>query len=147
MPAPRPLSLLSLLPLCLLSSNVHAWGYLGHETVAFIAQNFVSQETSTWAQGILGDDGTSYLASVATWADSYRYTDEGEFTAGFHYIDANDDPPDTCNVDLERDCPEEGCIVSAIANYVCISLSMLESVSERMLPEFWKVKRREELGQ
>ncbi|KAK8204990.1 S1/P1 nuclease [Phyllosticta capitalensis] len=117
MPAPRPLSLLSLLPLCLLSSNVHAWGYLGHETVAFIAQNFVSQETSTWAQGILGDDGTSYLASVATWADSYRYTDEGEFTAGFHYIDANDDPPDTCNVDLERDCPEEGCIVSAIANY------------------------------
>lgn len=36
----------------------------------------------------------------------------------FHYIDAEDDPPNSCNVDYERDChPEEGCIVSAIANY------------------------------
>lgn len=37
---------------------------------------------------------------------------------GFHYIDAEDDPPASCNVDYERDCSaEEGCIVSAIANY------------------------------
>jgi hypothetical protein len=36
----------------------------------------------------------------------------------FHYIDAEDDPPNSCNVDFERDChAEEGCIVSAIANY------------------------------
>jgi hypothetical protein len=35
-----------------------------------------------------------------------------------HYIDAEDDPPNSCNVDYERDCSaEEGCIVSAIANY------------------------------
>lgn len=36
----------------------------------------------------------------------------------FHYIDAEDDPPNSCNVDYERDCSaEKGCIVSAIANY------------------------------
>lgn len=34
-----------------------------------------------------------------------------------HYIDAWDDPPTSCNVDYERDCPEEGCSISAIANY------------------------------
>jgi hypothetical protein len=36
----------------------------------------------------------------------------------FHYIDAEDDPPTSCNIDYERDChASEGCIVSAIANY------------------------------
>jgi hypothetical protein len=37
----------------------------------------------------------------------------------FHYIDAEDDPENgVCNVDYDRDCSaEEGCIVSAIANY------------------------------
>jgi hypothetical protein len=28
-----------------------------------------------------------------------------------------DNPPESCNIDYERDCPEEGCIVSALANY------------------------------
>ncbi|KAK8155823.1 nuclease PA3 [Phyllosticta citrichinensis] len=129
MPTPR-LSVVSLLPLSLLTSQAHAWGYLGHETVAFIAQNFVSSETATWAQDILADDGTSYLASVATWADSYRYTDEGDFSADYHWIDANDDPPETCNVDLERDCPEQGCIVSAIANYTSRVQSSTLSTTE-----------------
>ncbi|EKG11768.1 S1/P1 nuclease [Macrophomina phaseolina MS6] len=107
--------LLPLLPL--LPATAHAWGTLGHETVAFIAQNFVSAGTKTWAQGILDTTSSSYLASVATWADSYRYTTEGAFSAEYHYIDANDSPPDTCNVELGRDCPDSGCIVSAIANY------------------------------
>jgi hypothetical protein len=40
-------------------------------------------------------------------------------TFSFHYIDAEDDPEaGVCNVDYDRDCSaEEGCIVSAIANY------------------------------
>lgn len=98
-------------------STVNAWGTLGHETVAYIAQNFVASKTQSWAQSILGDTSSDYLAKVATWADSYRYTDEGEFSAPFHYIDAEDDPPSSCNVDFDRDCGDEGCSVSAIANY------------------------------
>lgn len=94
-----------------------AWGTLGHTTIAYLAQNYVSNSTALWAQGILSDNSSSYLANVATWADSYRYTDAGEFSAPFHYIDAEDDPPTSCNVDFERDCGDEGCIVSAIANY------------------------------
>lgn len=69
-------------------------------------------------QAVLGDTSANYLASVATYADSYRYTTAGTFSAPFHYIDAMDSPPESCGVDFERDCPEEGCIVSAINNYV-----------------------------
>ncbi|KAF2841472.1 S1/P1 nuclease, partial [Patellaria atrata CBS 101060] len=97
--------------------TVYAWGTLGHTTVAYVAQHFVSAKTAKWAKSILNDTSDSYLANSATWADSYRYTAEGGFSSVFHYIDALDNPPQTCNVVFERDCPEEGCIVSALANY------------------------------
>ena len=96
---------------------VNAWGTLGHETIGYIAQNFVKEETEAWAQAILDDDSSDYLANVSTWADSYKYTSEGSFSSAFHYIDAEDDPPSSCNVDFDRDCGDEGCVVSAIANY------------------------------
>lgn len=106
------------LPLvALLAARATAWGSLGHETVGYVAQNFVSDETKTWAQGLLANKTDDYLAYVATWADTFKYTSEGAFSSGLHYIDAEDDPPHSCGVDFERDCPEEGCIVSAIANY------------------------------
>lgn len=101
---------------------VSAWGSLGHMTVGFIAQNFLQDQTVSWAQGILGTTNDSYLASVATWADSYRYTDDGAWSAPLHFIDANDKPPSSCSVDFDRDCGDEGCSVSAIANYVCETL-------------------------
>ncbi|KAH9891371.1 nuclease S1 precursor [Xylariomycetidae sp. FL2044] len=101
----------------LLPSGVSAWGAMGHETVAYIASNFVADATETYFKDLLGDTSADYLASVASWADSYRYTTEGAFSAPYHYIDANDDPPSSCDVDYDRDCPEEGCIVSALTNY------------------------------
>ncbi|OCK80816.1 S1/P1 nuclease [Lepidopterella palustris CBS 459.81] len=94
-----------------------AWGTLGHDTVAYIAQNFVTSATKTFCQNILADTSTSYLANVATWADTYRYTSEGSFSAPYHFIDAEDDPPSSCNVDYNRDCGSGGCVVSAIQNY------------------------------
>lgn len=99
------------------AQGAHAWGTLGHDTVAFIAQSFVKDATETWAQGILNDTSDAYLANVATWADSYRYTAEGSFSAPYHYIDAEDNPPSSCSVNFDRDCGTEGCSVSAIANY------------------------------
>ncbi|KAK3676363.1 hypothetical protein LTR78_003638 [Recurvomyces mirabilis] len=97
--------------------GVNAWGTLGHETVAYIAQDFVQSATKTWAQSILGDTSTSYLANVATWADTYRYTTAGAFSAPYHFIDAEDSPPSSCSVNYNRDCGAKGCSVSAIANY------------------------------
>jgi hypothetical protein len=55
-----------------LASRTLAWGALGHETVAHIAQNFVTEETKAFCQEILEDSTDGYLVDVATWADSYR---------------------------------------------------------------------------
>ncbi|KAI1435003.1 nuclease S1 precursor [Xylaria sp. CBS 124048] len=99
-----------------------AWGAMGHETIAYIASNFVSSDTESYFQGLLGDSSDDYLASVAAWADTYRYTTEGKFSAPYHFIDANDNPPSSCSVDFDRDCGAEGCVVSAIQNYTTILL-------------------------
>ncbi|KAI1329919.1 putative nuclease S1 precursor [Xylariaceae sp. FL0255] len=97
--------------------TVAAWGSLGHITVAYIASNFVQDNTATYFQNLLRNDTEHYLAGVATWADSIRYTKWGRFTKNFHFIDAKDDPPTYCGVDFERDCKEDGCVVSSIQNY------------------------------
>ncbi|MCJ1445228.1 MAG: hypothetical protein MMC23_005733 [Stictis urceolatum] len=110
----------AILPALTVLPSVHAWGALGHDTVGYIATNFVSASTKKYCQDLLGDTSTDYLASVATWADSYRYTDAGEFSAPYHYIDANDHPPSTCGVDYDRDCGDGGCVVRAINNYTSI---------------------------
>ncbi|EXJ85036.1 hypothetical protein A1O3_05711 [Capronia epimyces CBS 606.96] len=99
-----------------------AWGTLGHETVAWIAQSYVSETTESTVKSILGSTRSDYMANVSTWADSYRYTSSGRWSAPLHYIDANDSPPSSCSVDYSRDCGEAGCSVSAIVNYTSILL-------------------------
>lgn len=95
-----------------------AWGVLGHYTVGFMAAELIKDETAKWARSVLNDaSATSYLANVSVWADSWRNTVEGSFSAPFHYIDVEDSPPEYCGVDFERDCAPEGCVVSALANY------------------------------
>jgi hypothetical protein len=94
-----------------------AWGTLGHQTVAYIASNFVQPTTKDFFQNIIHNDTDSYLAMVATWADSFRYTAAGRFSAPFHFIDAEDDPPLSCSVKYTRDCGVTGCIIGAINNY------------------------------
>ncbi|KAJ7230862.1 nuclease s1 [Mycena haematopus] len=97
--------------------GVSAWGVLGHATIAYIAQNYVTPQTASWAQDILNDTSSSYLASIASFADQFRSTAAGAWSAPLHFIDAEDNPPTACNVNFTRDCGTTGCVVSAIANY------------------------------
>ncbi|KAH8805135.1 S1/P1 nuclease-domain-containing protein [Xylogone sp. PMI_703] len=97
--------------------GVQAWGSLGHATIAYIAQHYLTADTATWAKGVLGDTSTSYLANIASWADDYRATSAGAWSAPLHFIDAEDSPPTTCDVNYSRDCGSTGCSVSAMANY------------------------------
>jgi len=109
------------LAVCTAIKGANAWGGMGHETIAFIAQNFVTAQTKTFCQNTLGDTSTSYLANAATWADSYRYTSAGSYSRPYHFIDSNDDPLNgNCGSDYTRDCGSEGCVVSAINNYVSL---------------------------
>jgi len=122
--------------LVLLSSQlprVAAWGAMGHEAIAYVAQNFVTSDTETYFQDILGDTSSSYLANVAPWADTYRYTTAGEFSEPYHFIDAMDDPPSSCDVEYSRDCGEGGCVVSAIKNYTSRVSSTSESSANRAM--------------
>lgn len=93
-------------------------GCSGHATIAYTASSFVQAKTKTFFQALLNDTTTSYLASVASWADTYRYTKAGAFSEPHHFIDAKDKPPTSCSVDFERDCKDSGCVISAISNYV-----------------------------
>lgn len=102
----------------LLPTGTLAWGAYGHETIAYVASNFVGPSTKSFFQSLLGDTSVNYLASVAAFADSYRSTTAGRFSAPFHFIDARDSPPTACSVNFNRDCGAEGCVISAIANYV-----------------------------
>lgn len=82
-----------------------------------------------------GNTSDAYLAYVATWADTYRYTSEGSFSAPYHFIDAQDKPPGTCGVDYDRDCGDEGCVISAIANYVSALRSIDFPCQQRYLED------------
>lgn len=119
--------------------STSAWGTLGHTTVAYIASNFVQPSTEAYFQNILHNTSSSYLASVATWADSFRYTAAGHFSAPFHFIDAEDNPPESCGVRYVRDCGEKGCVVGAIANYVSFVLgeNMREDADGIRRGSFW----------
>lgn len=108
-------SIAAAVPFILYTSNVQAWGTLGHATVAAIGDHYLTSGGKAWVAGILGT-GVS-MPSVASWADTYRYTTAGRFSAPYHFIDAEDAPPSACSVDLARDCGSGGCVVSAIANY------------------------------
>ncbi|KAF7320541.1 Nuclease PA3 [Mycena chlorophos] len=117
---PRPMAgaLLPSVVLALASArSVYGWGVLGHATVAYVAQNYLDSDVVTWAQGVLDDTSSSYFANIASWADDYRETTAGAWSAPFHFIDAQDNPPTTCDVSYTRDCTSAGCSISAIANY------------------------------
>ncbi|KAK3310847.1 phospholipase C/P1 nuclease domain-containing protein, partial [Chaetomium strumarium] len=106
----------------------------GHISVGYLASNFVSPTTTSYFQSLLRNDTGDYLAGVATWADSVRYTKWGRFTSDFHFIDAKDDPPSYCGVDFDRDCKKDrGCVVSALANYTARLLDTDLSEWERAI--------------
>lgn len=63
--------------LALLTSSpvAHAWGVVGHATVGTIADHYLTFQARTYVSNLLGTGET--LASVALWADDYRYTTAG----------------------------------------------------------------------
>ncbi|EGS22915.1 uncharacterized protein CTHT_0013930 [Thermochaetoides thermophila DSM 1495] len=115
-------------------SVADAWGGFGHITIGYLASSLINPNTTTLLQTLLHNTTDFYLAGVATWADSVRYTKWGRFTSGFHFIDAKDNPPHSCNVDIERDCKQTaGCVVTALANYTTRLMDESLSRSERAI--------------
>ncbi|KAI0051518.1 nuclease Le1 [Auriscalpium vulgare] len=98
-------------------SGVAAWGALGHETTGYVAMQFIGSKTLSAVQSSLGSTFNFSLGPAATWADTVRSETAFKFSAPFHFIDAEDNPPTSCSVDISRDCGSAGCVISAIQNY------------------------------
>ncbi|MEL6329391.1 MAG: S1/P1 nuclease [Planctomycetota bacterium] len=103
--------LVSALSLALAAPLLAGWGAKGHAVVADIAWREIRPETRAAIEEILGPET---IQQTASWADAVRGTDAYRFTAPFHYANPEPGAP---SYDHARDCPEVGCVVSAVDRY------------------------------
>ncbi|KAI0631753.1 S1/P1 nuclease [Trametes polyzona] len=95
-----------------------AWGTLGHQTVGYVAQEFLAPKALAFVQSSLGSTYNESLGPAAPWADSVRYVSAYRWSAPLHFVDAEDSPlSGSCSVQETRDCGDGDCILTAIANY------------------------------
>lgn len=79
---PRDTFFLVLLIFFFLSTNAFPWGSVGHETVAYIAEQNISPATLEKLKPLLAGET---LEEISTWADQYKQNHHA--TSGWHYID------------------------------------------------------------
>jgi hypothetical protein len=139
------------LTLLILVSQVTAWGELGHRTVGYLAQLYFTPEATELFNDLILPTETFDISDGAIWADSFAVQHKYPYSKFWHYIDAKDDPPNTCQVNFDDDCDtDKHCIVTAIANQVILAprsqgcgtdVSSLDSVSQQW-PNQSEVPRR-----
>ncbi|EDQ89376.1 uncharacterized protein MONBRDRAFT_32441 [Monosiga brevicollis MX1] len=97
------------------AGGAQAWGPIGHQTTAAIAETLLTEKAATTVAQIL--DNAS-MVSVSTWADDVRSTSAWAWSAPLHFIDT---PDRVCSFDYSRDCQNDGrpdfCVAGAIVNY------------------------------
>ncbi|KIW08289.1 uncharacterized protein PV09_01207 [Verruconis gallopava] len=97
------------------------WGGLGHQTVAYLAYEFLGSDTRSYLEDLLANNQGFDFADAATWPDAIR--NRRPYSKPWHYIDGRDSPPSQCGIKYPDDCgdnPEDGCIITAIANQTAI---------------------------
>ncbi|KAH8834847.1 S1/P1 nuclease [Flagelloscypha sp. PMI_526] len=100
------------------ATGAFAWGADGHHSVGYIAQAFLNTTALAFVEDALaGSKWNGSLGPAASWADEIKSGGQYAWASELHYVDAEDSPPATCNVDEERDCSNGKCILTAIANY------------------------------
>ncbi|KAG1819347.1 phospholipase C/P1 nuclease domain-containing protein [Suillus variegatus] len=83
--------------------SVSAWGAVGHEIIATVAQMHLHPSVMPILCDILNYKGNCHLAPVAAWADRIRGLPQYRWTGPLHYIGATDDyPSETCAFPGER---------------------------------------------
>ena len=88
-----------------------AWGADGHRVVAEIASHYLTPEAEEAVKFLLGDQT---MAEASTWADEIKSDRAYDWARPLRYANVK---PGTDSFDLERDCPEVGCVVSAIERF------------------------------
>ena len=119
-----PLLVLLLPQLC------SSWGTVGHEVIANLAWNLLTNDAQRWVQQILNvtieNSTQTPLGDVADWADRVRHY--LPWSSSLHFIDVRDDlfgegchvAPHLnpgCRFEYDRDCVDDRCVAGAIVNY------------------------------
>lgn len=69
---------------CLLASTAHAWGDVGHRTVGFLAQHYLTPQASQWVNSLLANEDGFDISDAAVWPDEIKR--HREYTADWHYL-------------------------------------------------------------
>ena len=95
------------------ATNAWCWGSQGHQAIAGIAQANLTPKARSEINRLLALEPGVTMVSISTWADEHR----SPATGAWHYVNF---PRDTCTYNAERDCPNEKCVVGAIAKQASI---------------------------
>jgi len=103
----------SILLVLLLAPAVLAWGAIGHTLTAQLAISLLSSDAKKAVDTCVGK---TPLTTVANWADTYRGTSAGSWSAPFHFADV---PQQNATSFLyPAFCPNPpNCVVGAVINY------------------------------
>lgn len=101
------------------------WGEEGHRITGVIAERYLSSEAKAEIAKLV--PGRS-LADISTWADEIRSNHKYDWAKPLHYSNV---APGMKEFDLQRDCPAQGCVVSAIRKYTRILADQSAPQSER----------------
>jgi len=97
---------------CLMCDSAEAWGKEGHEIIAQIAHDSLSQKTLDALNGFLNG---SNLTSMAPLPDNYDHTQQGKWSSPCHFVNV----PRGSTAFEWSDCTLF-CVVEAINNYTVL---------------------------
>ncbi len=116
---------ISALVCILAASPCFGWGRDGHKIAGTIAEQHLTPEAKAAVARLLGKKS---LADVSTWADEIRSNSAYRWANPLHYSNVKPGAP---GFDLKRDCPPQGCVVSAIIKYAGVLRSKDTSAAKK----------------
>lgn len=87
------------------------WGRDGHKVASTVTMHYLTPEAKAGVQALTGNQS---LADVSTWADEIGSDPAYRWASPLHYANVQ---LGASGFDLRQDCPERGCVVSAIIKY------------------------------
>lgn len=124
----RAISILIVLVFILMPAKVSSWGFQGHEYIGEMTWNYLTPEAQEWVQARMDFVGEDSLATMTTWADRVRGTEQGRWLGPLHFANV---PPEEEFFVLERDCPNRRCVVAAAIDDAKIMLDPNRSLEEQ----------------
>jgi hypothetical protein len=72
-----------------LISPVYSWGSLGHRTVAYVAEKYLTPSAASFTANLLENED---ISEAALWADELKFSHcrGWQYTRPWHFIDAQD---------------------------------------------------------